>query len=133
MKKITLLLLLAISFQSYSQSLQDVFKKYLQPDSDTKALREGLTKVDALCATTPHPKCNKVKATGYYLLANQQYALAYTNRKDKTAFKQYLNAAQTLFKTAAGYMPITDFTNAQKFTILEQKFKLESDPDYKAI
>jgi len=135
MKKLCLFFLLSVSLTSLlqAQSLSAVFSDYLQPNNTSEQVTEGLKQVEALCEATPHEKCNKAKAVGYYLLSDYQYSLAYINKDDKTVFKSHLNTAQTLFKKASAFMPIEAFPESSQYAILDSKFQLESDPDYKAL
>lgn len=133
MKKLLLLLALIISFTtSQAQSLNEVFSKYIQPNSTTDELREGLQKIEELCSLTPQEKCNKAKASALYLLANDYYGAAYNVYfVDAALANPILEKAKLYYDMAYKLMPIESFTEVQKNTMLDQKNKLESNPTFK--
>lgn len=127
MKKIILILVLIVSSTIQSQTLTEVYSKYIQPTNSTDELKEGLKQVENICNIQPQEKCNKAKATAYYLLADNYYAEAWnTYKTDSTLVKPILLKANELFNKANELMPITEFSESQKNIMLNDKNYLES-------
>ncbi|MFK5891355.1 MAG: hypothetical protein QM486_11565 [Flavobacteriaceae bacterium] len=128
MKNLLLIIVILLTVSAQSQSLNDVFKKYLQPRSTAEQLRIGFKKVEDLCATTPEEKCNKAKASALFLLSNKYYAAVYQLYSvDKELAVPILEKANELYNKANSYMPITEFTTSQKRMMLGYKIRFEAD------
>lgn len=111
-----------VSFASQSQTLPEIYKKYIQPTATTNQLREGLQKVEALCETTPQEKCTKAKASALYLLADDYYQAAYSVQQvDASLVAPILKEATALYDKANIIMPFTVFTATQQRLLLQNK------------
>lgn len=127
MKNLILIILLLLSSFSYSQSLTEIYAAYIQPKNTPEEIQEGLKQVENLCNVNPQEKCNKAKATAYYLLADNFYAEAWSVYKtDSTLVQPILLKANKLYNKAFKYMPITDFTEEQKNSMLNDKNYFEA-------
>lgn len=133
MKKLLVITALLLSVTIQAQSLDDVFNKYITPNSSTQELREGLKQIDELCSTNPVEKCNKAKAYAYYLLADNYYNAAYSIYfVDQELAAPVLQKAKELFDKANNLQPLNTFTEVQKNILLESKRKLEAHPEFKS-
>lgn len=133
MKK-TILLLLVLSFSTitYSQTLKQITKENIQPKLSTTEVKEGIRKAKELCKTKPQEKCNKVIASGYYLIADDYYKVAYeVYLVDSIMAKPIFKKADSLFKKAKSYMPITEYSEIQKNLLIGNKRSIESSPTFK--
>lgn len=127
MKNLIVILVIFISASVQSQTLTEIYSKYIQPSSNTEELKEGLTKIEKLCKTNPQEKCNKAKASALYLMADNYYSEARQVYKvDTTLVQPILLKANELFNKASEYMPITAFTENQKNTMLNDKNYFEA-------
>lgn len=127
MKHLILLLAFIVSATIQSQTLTEVYSKYIQPTNSTEELQEGLKQINSICDVTPQEKCNKAKATAYYLMADNYYAEARQVYKvDTTLVKPILVKATELYNKALKLKQITEFTESQKNTMLESKHYFES-------
>lgn len=128
MKKLLLIPFLLFAINLQAQSLTEVFSQYIQPQSSTQDLREGLRQVEAICATSPQEKCNKAKASALYLLADDYYQAAYqVQLVDPELVKPILAKAEALYNQANTLMPITQFGKSQQHMLLESKRHFEQE------
>lgn len=127
MKNLTFILILFLSLSVQSQTLSEVYSEYIQPTATTETLQEGLTQIEKLCETNPQEKCKKAKATALYLMANNCYIEAREVYKaDTTLVQPILIKATELLNEATAYMPIADFSESQKNTMLNDKNYFEA-------
>jgi len=127
MKNIFLILAFIVSSTIQSQTLTEVYSKYIQPTNSIEDLQEGLKQVNNICEVTPQEKCNKAKASAYYLMADSYYAKAWSTYKtDTTLVQPILLKANDLFNKANKLMAITEFSESQKNMMLNDKNYFES-------
>ncbi|CDF80588.1 hypothetical protein BN863_28760 [Formosa agariphila KMM 3901] len=131
MRQLLIIAVLLFTASLHSQSLTDVFKQYIQPQSSTEDLRTGLKQIEKLCTTNPEAKCNKAKASALYLLADHYFEAAYqVYQVDQTLVDPILAKANALFAQANSFMPIENFDPSQKNMLLESKQKYETGLKY---
>ncbi len=127
MKHFLLILAFLASSAIQSQTLTEVYSRYIQPSSSIEGLQEGLAQVNSICDVTPQEKCNKAKATAYYLMADIYYSEArQVYKADTTLVKPILIKATKLLNEASDYMQITEFTESQKNIMLNDKNYFEA-------
>jgi hypothetical protein len=126
MKKLLLLLLLTCGF-TQAQTLQETFKKFIQPTNTAKELLEGIEQLEKLCETTPQEKCDKAKAMAFYLLSDKYYQSAYAvYQVDQELGLPIKQKADEIYQKANALISIENFSSSEKNMMLDNKNRFET-------